>query len=192
MTNMTEILSSLRETKKVLSEEYAETFSFLIDQIEAALTNMESAVKIKDETTKELANISFFTEIINLFSKLKKYENNPLLRDKFRIDALDVLEAYEMGVLIYLNLISQDTTTATAGSLGGRRRSANYIEVKEFVTTKYQEIAELEPDIKNVVAASRIEKMVSGKYTPFPLTEMNIRNCLAGWISSLKKYGKIS
>lgn len=98
MTNMTEILSSLRETKKVLSEEYAETFSFLIDQIEAALTNMESAVKIKDEATKELANISFFTEIINLFSKLKKYENNPLLRDKFRIDALDVLEAYEMGV----------------------------------------------------------------------------------------------
>ena len=96
-----------------------------------------------------------------------------------------------MGVLIYLNLTSQDTTTASAGSLGGKRRSANFIEVKEFVTAKYQEIAKLEPDIKNVVAASRIEKMVSGKYTPFPLTETNIRNLLAGWISSLKKHGKI-
>lgn len=67
---------------------------------------------------------------------MKEYENNPLLRGKYKIDALDVLEAYEMGVLIYLNLTSQDTTTATAGSLGGRCRSANYIEVKEFVTTK--------------------------------------------------------
>ena len=191
MTETAEILTNLREAKKVLSVEYAETFCFLIEQIEAALMNMESAVKIKDETTKELTNVRFFTEIINLFSKLKDYENNPLLRDKFKIDALDVLEAYEMGVLIYLNLTNQDITAATAGSLGGRRRSANFIEVKEFVTAKYQEIAELEPDIKNVVAASRIEKMVSGKYTPFPLTETNIRNLLASWISSLKKYGKI-
>lgn len=129
--------------------------------------------------------------MVNLFSKLRSYENNPLLRSKFKIDALDVLEAYEMGVLIYLNLTSQVTTTALAGSLGGKKRSANFIEVKEFVTLKYQEIIESEPDIKNVVAASRIEKMVSGKYTPFPLTETNIRNRLANWISSLKKYGKI-
>lgn len=191
MTETAEILTSLREAKKVLSEEYAETFCFLIEQIEAALLNMETAVKIKDETKKELADVRFFTEIINLFSKLKEYENNPLLRGKFKIDALDILEAYEMGVLIYLNLTSQDTTTASAGSLGGKRRSANFIEVKEFVTAKYQEIAKLEPDIKNVVAASRIEKIVSGKYTPFPLTETNIRNLLAGWISSLKKHGKI-
>ena len=68
MTEMAEILTSLREAKKVLSVEYAETFCFLIEQIEAALMNMESAVKIKDETTKELTNVRFFTEIINLFS----------------------------------------------------------------------------------------------------------------------------
>lgn len=135
MTDMAEILTGLREAKQKLSEEYAETFIFLIEQIETALI--------------------------------------------------------EMGVLIYLNLTSQVTTTASAGSLGGKKRSANFIEVKEFVTLKYQEIIESEPDIKNVVAASRIEKMVSGKYTPFPLTETNIRNRLANWISSLKKYGKI-
>ena len=191
MPETAEILTNLREAKKMLSEEYAATFCFLIEQMEVALINMESAVKTTDETKKELADIRFFTEIINLFSKLKEYEHNPLLRGKFKIDALDVLEAYELGVLIYLNLTSRNTTTATAGSLGGRRRSANFIEVKEFVTVRYLEIAELEPDIKNVVAASRIEKMVSGKYTPFPLTETNIRNLLASWISSLKKHGKI-
>lgn len=191
MTDMAEILTGLREAKQKLSEEYAKTFIFLIEQIETALTEMGNTVKEKKQSSKELSDVRFFTEMVNLFSKLRSYENNPLLRSKFKIDALDVLEAYEMGVLIYLNLTSQVTTTASAGSLGGKKRSANFIEVKEFVTLKYQEIIESEPDIKNVVAASRIEKMVSGKYTPFPLTETNIRNRLANWISSLKKYGKI-
>lgn len=191
MTDMAEILTGLREAKQKLLEEYAETFIFLIEQIETALIEMGNTVKEKKQSSKELSDVRFFTEMVNLFSKLRSYENNPLLRSKFKIDALDVLEAYEMGVLIYLNLTSQVTTTALAGSLGGKKRSANFIEVKEFVTLKYQEIIESEPDIKNVVAASRIEKMVSGKYTPFPLTETNIRNRLANWISSLKKYGKI-
>lgn len=191
MTDMAEILTGLREAKQKLSEEYAETFIFLIEQIETALIEMGNTVKEKKQSSKELSDVRFFTEMVNLFSKLRSYENNPLLRSKFKIDALDVLEAYEMGVLIYLNLTSQVTTTALAGSLGGKKRSANFIEVKEFVTLKYQEIIESESDIKNVVAASRIEKMVSGKYTPFPLTETNIRNRLANWISSLKKYGKI-
>lgn len=191
MTDMAEILTGLREAKQKLAEEYAETFIFLIEQIETALIEMGNTVKEKEQSSKELGDVRFFTEMVNLFSKLRSYENNPLLRSKFKIDALDVLEAYEMGVLIYLNLTSQVTTTASAGSLGGKKRSANFIEVKEFVTLKYQEIIESEPDIKNVVAASRIEKMVSGKYTPFPLTETNIRNRLANWISSLKKYGKI-
>lgn len=67
MTETAEILTSLREAKSVLSVEYAETFSFLIEQIEAALMDMETAVKIKDETKKDLTDVRFFLQKSSIY-----------------------------------------------------------------------------------------------------------------------------
>ena len=74
MTDMAEILTGLREAKQKLSEEYAETFIFLIEQIETALIEMGNTVKEKKQASKELIDVRFFTEMVNLITAQRAYE----------------------------------------------------------------------------------------------------------------------